>query len=337
MEVCERRGREVAPLLFGGMQPEPEAVARRFLSVSPDGGDLYPHDAEAAPGRFTIAVHACPLKQAWLDSGLAADTVATLCRIAGAFDKGLFEGAGLGFENSTWSEARGGGCCRITLRALATGTPGLLLDTRNGALWGALQDAEEATAAEVTSARDSVLSAQRGGGGGARGPFPRFAPRLPAAPARTASRQSAWPRGGRPAAAATGAASGGGGSGAILRPRINGVVTAVTITDPGSDYSSTPVISFVGGGAYRSSVAGQRYYANASAAIAIGAGQIDATLSAITRLGVTELLAALADPVPVTFVARTVKVYAVPLVKPDTVIGEDAPVPVNPPGLEVTV
>jgi hypothetical protein len=117
MEVCERRGREVAPLLFGGMQPEPEAVARRFLSVSPDGGDLYPHDAEAAPGRFTIAVHACPLKQAWLDSGLAADTVATLCRIAGAFDKGLFEGAGLGFENSTWSEARGGGCCRITLRA----------------------------------------------------------------------------------------------------------------------------------------------------------------------------------------------------------------------------
>jgi hypothetical protein len=36
-------------------------------------------------------------------------------------------------------------------------------------------------------------------------------------------------------------------------------------------------------------------------------------------------------------VAVTVKVYAVPFVKPLTVIGEEAPVPVNPPGLEVTV
>jgi hypothetical protein len=44
--------------------------------------------------------------------------VARLCRIAGAFDKGLFEAAGVGFDNSTWSEERGGGCCRITLNAL---------------------------------------------------------------------------------------------------------------------------------------------------------------------------------------------------------------------------
>jgi hypothetical protein len=36
-------------------------------------------------------------------------------------------------------------------------------------------------------------------------------------------------------------------------------------------------------------------------------------------------------------VATTVKVYAVPVVKPETVIGEEAPVPVNPPGFEVTV
>jgi hypothetical protein len=53
--------------------------------------------------------------------------------------------------------------------------------------------------------------------------------------------------------------------------------------------------------------------------------------------GVTELLAALAGPVPEVFVAVTVKVYEVPFVKPVTVIGEDAPVPVRPPGLEVTV
>jgi hypothetical protein len=41
--------------------------------------------------------------------------------------------------------------------------------------------------------------------------------------------------------------------------------------------------------------------------------------------------------VPEALVAVTVKVYAVPVVSPVTVIGEDDPVAVIPPGLEVTV
>ena len=41
--------------------------------------------------------------------------------------------------------------------------------------------------------------------------------------------------------------------------------------------------------------------------------------------------------VPALFVAVTVNVYEVPAVRPETVIGEEVPVPVNPPGLEVTV
>jgi hypothetical protein len=53
-------------------------------------------------------------------------------------------------------------------------------------------------------------------------------------------------------------------------------------------------------------------------------------------LGVALLLAALAGPVA-KVVAVTVNVYAVPLVKPVTVIGEELPVPVKPPGLDVTV
>jgi hypothetical protein len=117
-EVCRRRGAEVAALLFKGVPPEPEAVARRFLSVSPDGGALYPHDAEVTGDSFTIAVSSCPLKQAWSGAGLSAERVAQLCRIAGAFDRGLFEAAGVGFDTSTWTEARGGGCCRITLSRL---------------------------------------------------------------------------------------------------------------------------------------------------------------------------------------------------------------------------
>jgi hypothetical protein len=53
--------------------------------------------------------------------------------------------------------------------------------------------------------------------------------------------------------------------------------------------------------------------------------------------GVTLLLGALAGPVPESLVAVTVKVYAVPVVSPVTVIGEVEPVAVIPPGLEVTV
>jgi hypothetical protein len=49
------------------------------------------------------------------------------------------------------------------------------------------------------------------------------------------------------------------------------------------------------------------------------------------------LLAALWGPVPYAFVATTVNVYEVKFVNPLTVTGEDAPVPVNPPGLDVTV
>ena len=44
-----------------------------------------------------------------------------------------------------------------------------------------------------------------------------------------------------------------------------------------------------------------------------------------------------AAPVPTELVAVTVKVYAVPLVSPITVIGDDVPVAVMPPGEEVTV
>jgi hypothetical protein len=54
-------------------------------------------------------------------------------------------------------------------------------------------------------------------------------------------------------------------------------------------------------------------------------------------LGVTLLLVAEAAPTPMALVAVTVKVYAVPLVRPATVTGLLVPVPVMLPGLEVAV
>jgi hypothetical protein len=52
---------------------------------------------------------------------------------------------------------------------------------------------------------------------------------------------------------------------------------------------------------------------------------------------VTEFDGADAGPVPAVFVAVTVKVYAVPLVSPVTVIGLAVPLAEMPAGLEVTV
>ena len=119
-EVLEERGREVAAHLFREIPPEAQVVADRFLEESPDGGRLYPHDVERGPGSCTIRVHSCPLKDAWTGAGLADEEVAHLCRLAGAFDKGLFEAAGVGFANQTWTRERGGGCCWITLTSKPT-------------------------------------------------------------------------------------------------------------------------------------------------------------------------------------------------------------------------
>jgi hypothetical protein len=41
--------------------------------------------------------------------------LATLCCIAGAFDRGLFEATGVRFDNATWTPGHGSGCCHIAL------------------------------------------------------------------------------------------------------------------------------------------------------------------------------------------------------------------------------
>jgi hypothetical protein len=56
-----------------------------------------------------------------------------------------------------------------------------------------------------------------------------------------------------------------------------------------------------------------------------------------TVAGITLFDATDAAPTPALFVAVTLKLYVVPLVSPVTVIGLPVPVPVIPPGLEVTV
>lgn len=114
--TIERRGQEVGAAAFAHLAAEgARAVGEAFLAASPDSGRMYPVDVEHHPDGITIRVRRCPLKDAWLESDLPPENVATLCRIAGAFDRGLFEAAGVRFTNETWSQGRTG-CCRIELR-----------------------------------------------------------------------------------------------------------------------------------------------------------------------------------------------------------------------------
>jgi hypothetical protein len=110
------RGRAVAEAHYGGFGPQDaEKVADAFLSVSPNGGAMYPTDVTRRDdGSVTIAVRRCPLKDAWRDAGIDDAMLTTLCRIAGRFDNGLFETTGVGFASQTWCAGREG-CCTLHL------------------------------------------------------------------------------------------------------------------------------------------------------------------------------------------------------------------------------
>lgn len=66
-------------------------------------------------------------------------------------------------------------------------------------------------------------------------------------------------------------------------------------------------------------------------------GSVNVLSIRIGAVGIAEFDAALTGPVPAPLVARTLNVYDVPFVSPDTATGEDAPVPVIQPGVEIAV
>ena len=87
-----------------------------FLASVPGGEEIFrPQVLRSDAEALEIQLHGCPLKDAWREAGLPEEKVATLCRIAGAVDKGLFEGAGFRFENRTWTPGAQG-CCFLSVR-----------------------------------------------------------------------------------------------------------------------------------------------------------------------------------------------------------------------------
>lgn len=116
IRAIEKRGREVAGVAFARFGPnDARAIGEAFLAVSPDGGRMYPTDVERSDSHIAFKVKRCPLKDAWTEAGVDEGRLATLCRIAGAFDRGLFEATGIQFDNVTWTPGHGSGCCHICL------------------------------------------------------------------------------------------------------------------------------------------------------------------------------------------------------------------------------
>lgn len=114
--AIEKRGREVAEAAFGGFSGnDARAIGEAFLAASPDGGRMYPVEVQRQPDRISFQVKRCPLKDAWADAGMSQERLATLCRIAGAFDRGLFEATGVHFTNRTWQVGDAPQCCFIEL------------------------------------------------------------------------------------------------------------------------------------------------------------------------------------------------------------------------------
>jgi len=115
VRAIEQRGREVAEVAYAGFGPnEARAIGEAFLVASPDEGRMYPTEVERRDDGITFRVTRCPLKDAWVEAGVSDAELATLCRVAGAFDRGLFEATGCRFANVTWTPGRTG-CCTIAL------------------------------------------------------------------------------------------------------------------------------------------------------------------------------------------------------------------------------
>jgi hypothetical protein len=70
--VLQRRGQEVARVLFLDLPTDAVTLGDRFLSVSPDQGRMYPYDAERDAGWMAIRVHRCPL---WAGARPSGSTV----------------------------------------------------------------------------------------------------------------------------------------------------------------------------------------------------------------------------------------------------------------------
>jgi hypothetical protein len=110
------RFKRYAPADFAGLRDA-------FIDFVPDHGGMFEPEVRrcenGAGGGLEIKFHACPLKEAWQESGLDGAELAAMCRIAGVVDNGTFEAAGFAIESQTWKPGDSG-CCLLKLSPTKT-------------------------------------------------------------------------------------------------------------------------------------------------------------------------------------------------------------------------
>ncbi len=111
-----QRGAQIGARYAAFAPHDLNGLRQAFLAnVSDDGAMFAPEVVRCDAEGLDIRLHRCPLKQAWLDAGLAQQEVATLCRIAAQVDRGLFEAAGFRFHADTYQPGAEG-CCFLHIR-----------------------------------------------------------------------------------------------------------------------------------------------------------------------------------------------------------------------------
>ena len=117
-----RRGRAAGAGLARHAPADFAGLRDTFLKGVPGEGELFaPEVKRCDAGGLHIQFHACALKDAWHEAGLAPEKCATLCRIAGAVDRGMFEAAGFAIDNRTWTPGSEG-CCELRIARAAGGS-----------------------------------------------------------------------------------------------------------------------------------------------------------------------------------------------------------------------
>jgi hypothetical protein len=111
-----RRGVQKSSKYAGFAPRDMEGLCEAFVGGIPDEGRMFqPEVLRCDADGLDIKFHACPLREAWQEAGLADEEVATICRIAARIDNGTFEGAGFQFSADTWQPG-GEGCCYLHIR-----------------------------------------------------------------------------------------------------------------------------------------------------------------------------------------------------------------------------
>jgi hypothetical protein len=119
MEICKEAiynwGRDLAAGLQAHAPDDFEGLARAF-AFAPDGGGMFqPRIDRCDKEGLDVQFEACPLKAAWLESGLGEAEGALFCQMASAADHGTLEAAGFAVSIETWQPGRKG-CCTLRIR-----------------------------------------------------------------------------------------------------------------------------------------------------------------------------------------------------------------------------